>query len=236
MSLRFGAGQKAAARALLDLQAPTRSLIAACMGTTERSVTDWITRYHWSYVDFRPADARDSQDRHRRGLMRGHGRNVAPASADLDYHEAVLAQERAAAKAEDDRRRAARVAPALEGEAGDLLAELRTQMRLLSGRLMHQYSRRGRALGLDSVEAAEVLVGLGERLERALRDAFDDRAPPSPGDFELNPDAVDDAAIERAVAMLGEAAALRGYAEGLDDEELAAAYGKVADLLEAQRG
>ena len=229
MSLRFGVGQKAAARALLDLQCPTQSLVAACMGVSERSMTTWLGQFGWTYVDFRAADAREAQERHRRNLLRGHGRNVPETLRKLDFHEAVRQDELAALRQVEAEAAHNAALPSPSGQAGALLARIRGDAASLRAALMNQYATRGRALKLETLEASEVLVLMLDRLDGAMR-ADGARASA----FVFSREGMEDEIVTRAVKMMQDPAALRGWAEGLyeDEGELATAIEALAAVLE----
>lgn len=78
MSERIAEERKVAARALLEFAPPTRSLVAAAMGVTERTLTTWITQDNWAYADFRIGGAIEVQARHRRAMLKRFWRNAPP--------------------------------------------------------------------------------------------------------------------------------------------------------------
>lgn len=220
MSLRFSTEQKAAARALLDHQCPTQTLVAACMGVTQRSMTDWIAMHRWTFVDFRQSGAQEAQARHRRNMLKSYGRNVPAKLRRLDYLEEARAEEDAEEEAEAARAEEMAASP-IRGEAGALVRQLRDGVRRLNEQLMQRFASRDRTLRLETVEAAEALVPLCDALDRALRESGrQEEARIEAARHDAWAESVaEDLAADRALEMLSAPEFLRDYLEGLAESE-----------------
>lgn len=226
MSQRFSVEQKAAARALLDHQPPTQTLVAICMGASLRSMTDWIEKHRWSFVDYRLAGAADAQGLHRIAMLKGYGRNVPDGLREFDA-EAMLLDN---TPEFDDAPLPGLDVPAAPGRAGALARKLRADLTRLHHQLMRQFSSRGRGLRLLSVEAADAAAVLAGELEETLRQA---PAQP-PADAEWNEEVFQDAVLTEAVRMLNDPDSLRGLAEGFGEDE-AGLLDQLAVLMERRR-
>jgi hypothetical protein len=210
MSQRFSVEQKAAARALLDHQPPTQALVAACMGATQRSMTDWIEKHRWSFVDFRLGGAAEAQAAHRLAMLKGYGRNVPDGVRAFDA-EAMLLDN---TPEFDDAPLPGLNVPAAPGRAGALARKLRADLTRLHHQLMRQFSSRGRGLRLLSVEAADAATVLAAELEEALRQM---PAQPKAVDPKRAEEFFQDTVLTEAVRMLNDPESLRGIIAGLDE-------------------
>jgi hypothetical protein len=185
MSVRYSDEQKAAARALLDFQAPTQTLVAACMGTTERSMTEWVAKFGWTFVDFRNVEAREKQARHRRAMLRGLGRNVPAQLRKLDYFEAVRQDELEAEEEQhdsasadtDDAGAPAEPAAPVErlspGERAERLSEL---LLANADMVIAAAQRQGGVLSRPQVDTLLTMLRLAEKLEPLMEERAREQA------------------------------------------------------------
>lgn len=195
---QFTVEQKAAARALLELQCPTQELVAAAVGTTRQSMTAWVSRWNWSFVDFRLAGSQDAQEKHRSAMFAAFGKNQAARMRQDELLQTVWTE----ADAEKSPVLAgAAPASAPKGAAAALVIDLQDGLRTLVGRMM-QGLPSPNATTPAPVEAVFSLLDKSERLlavlaedRRRMLEAFDKERARYDADFE---EMVEDRALEMA--------------------------------------
>lgn len=167
---QFSTEQKAAARALLDMHYPTQELVAAAVGTTRQSMTAWVNKWNWRFVDFRKTAARRAHDRLRLRLLREHGHNVSDMAKlePLNVHELEEAPDAGAVEAVDygvagdGADGALVVEPLSPGERAERLSRLllaNTDMVIAAA------NRQGGVMTKPQVDTLLTMLRLAEKLE-----------------------------------------------------------------------